>query len=94
MTITEEQYILEHNQESMYDLLNDADPKPVSLLTVSQYAYLNGVHKHTVLNWVKAGKVPYIPVKHGIYTRYAIPSDAIPPMVRPDRGGPLSDQSA
>ena len=68
--------------------------EPVTLLTVSQYAYLNGVHKHTVLNWVKAGKVPYLPIKHGIYTRYAIPSNAIPPMVRPDRGGPLSDQSA
>lgn len=94
MTITDKQYVLEHNQVSMMDLLSGEDKDPVALLSVSDYARLNGVHKHTVLNWVKAGKVPYIPVKHGIYTRYAIPSDAIPPMVRPDRGGPLSDQSA
>ena len=94
MTMTEEQYILEHNQVSLSDLINDADHEPVALLSVSQYAYLCGVHKHTVLNWIKAGKVPYIPVKHGIYTRYAIPSDTIPPMVRPDQGAGVADQLA
>lgn len=86
MTITEEQYILEHNQVTMDSLIKgDADPGPVSLMSVSEYAILNGVHKHTVLNWIKAGKVPIVPVRHGIYTRYAIPSVAIPPMVRPNR---------
>ena len=85
MTITEEQYILEHNQVSISDLLNDADREPVALLSVTEYASCTGVHKHTVLNWIKAGKVPYIPVKHGIYTRYVIPSDTIPPLLRPDR---------
>jgi len=85
MTMTEEQFILEHNQVSMTDLLSGKDTDPVSLLSVSEYASCTGVHKHTVLNWIKAGKVPYIPVKHGIYTRYAIPSDTIPPMIRPDR---------
>ena len=95
MTMTEEQYMLEHNQVTMDSLIKgDADQEPVALLSVTEYASCTGVHKHTVLNWIKAGKVPYIPVKHGIYTRYAIPSDTIPPMFRPDRGGPLSDQSA
>ncbi len=82
MTYEEEQFLLEHNQVSMFDL--NAEPKP-DFLTVAQYAFLNGVHKHTVLNWIKAGKVPFVPRSHGIYVRYYIPADTIPPLIRPDK---------
>ncbi|MBR4331564.1 MAG: helix-turn-helix domain-containing protein [Clostridia bacterium] len=81
MTYEEEQFLLERNQVSMFDQGNHQP----DFLTVAQYAALNGVHKHTVLNWIKAGKVPFVPRSHGIYVRYYIPADTVPPIIRPDR---------
>lgn len=82
MTKEEEQRILKENQVAMIGI--DADSSD-ELLTVSQYAYLHGVHKHTVLNWIKAGKVRFFIRSHGVYARYYIPTDTVPPMVRPEK---------
>ena len=81
MTITylEEQLCLERNQVSCCD----PDPVAAETLTVSQFAELYGVHKHTVLNWIRAGKIRAVFCSHGKYIRYYIPTDTIPPMARP-----------
>lgn len=78
MTKENKNLILEHNQLSMLD-------DPGECATVREYADLHGVHKHTVLNWIKAGKVPFFVADHGKYKRYYIPFAAIPPIIRPDR---------
>lgn len=78
MTIENEQYILEHNQLSMTD-------NPSDCVSVRAFADLHGVHKHTVLNWIKAGKIPFFAADHGQYKRFYIPADAVPPIIRPDR---------
>lgn len=79
-----DQYLLTHNQMSLEDILPDDDPahEDGELLTVRMYAEICGVHKHTVLNWIRAGKLPYTPMQHGKYTRYYIPASAVPPMLR------------
>lgn len=78
MTKAIEQLILEHNQMTMTD-------NPSDCVSVRAFADLHGVHKHTVLNWIKAGKIPFFAADHGKYYRYFIPADAVPPMLRPDR---------
>lgn len=78
MTRENEQYILQHNQLSMTDKTSDC-------VSVSAFASLHGVHKHTVLNWIKAGKIPFFAADHGKYKRYYIPVDTVPPMLRPER---------
>lgn len=78
MTKAIEQLILEHIQMAMTD-------NPSDCVSVRAFADLHGVHKHTVLNWIKAGKIPFFAADHGKYYRYFIPADAVPPMLRPDR---------
>ncbi|MDO5325826.1 MAG: helix-turn-helix domain-containing protein [Clostridia bacterium] len=79
ITAAQEQYILTHNQITIDDLTKEAD----RMLTVKQYAAAHGVHNHTVLNWIRANKIPYAAQAHGQYTRYMIPADTVPPMRRP-----------
>ena len=62
MTKANEQYILEHNQMCISD-------NPSDCVSVRIFADLHGVHKHTVLNWIKAGKIPFFVADHGKYYR-------------------------
>lgn len=75
-----EQRLLIDNQLTMIDPDDNCE-----VLTVSQYAHLNGVHKHTVLNWIRAGKIRAVFTAHGKYVRYYIPIDTTPPLIRPEK---------
>ena len=81
MSYQGDQFLLDHAQVSM---IEEPEAKP-NFISVSEYAAINGVHKHTVLNWIKAGKIQYSQKQHGVYIRFYVPSNAKPPMVRPDR---------
>lgn len=47
-----------------------------------EYAHKFGVHPHTVLNWIRSGKIPVLMRNCGTYTRYLIPNSAKPPIRR------------
>lgn len=47
---------------------------------VREYARLHGVHPHTILNWIREGKIPYTVKFAGQQVRYLIPAGARPPM--------------
>lgn len=68
------QQLLKENQVTMDELLAS------DLVSVSAFAILHGVHKHTVLNWIHAGRIPFKESFHGKYIRYWIPATAVPPM--------------
>ena len=51
-------------------------------LSPREYARRHGVHPHTVLNWIRAGKIPAISRPCGEYIRYLIPENVKPPMRR------------
>lgn len=81
MTCKGDQFLLNHGQLSM---IEEPEAKP-DYIGVSEYAAINGVHKHTVLNWIKAGKIQCIQRQHGAYTRFYIRPDEKPPLMRPER---------
>ena len=51
-------------------------------LSPRDYAKAVGVHVHTVLNWIRYGKIPAVSKPCGKYTRYLIPENVKPPMRR------------
>ena len=79
MTYETEQLLLTQNQ------LKILDKRTSNCISVRAYADLHGVHKHTVLNWIKTGKIAFFAADHGKYYRFFIPADEVPPMRRPDR---------
>lgn len=79
MTYETEQLLLTQNQLKMLD------KRTTNCISVRAYADLHGVHKHTVLNWIKTGKIAFFAADHGKYYRFFIPADEVPPMRRPDR---------
>lgn len=75
--------LLTHGQTSMlYPGQSDPEEEAPGFYSVSVYARRHGVHPHTVLNWIKAGRIPYTVKFAGQYVRYLIPAKAIPPMSR------------